>query len=68
MIVACIPCYNEEKNIAKVIIETKKFVDHVIVCDDGSNDFTSVIAENLGVTVIKHKKNLPFNFHHQARR
>ncbi len=58
MIVACIPCYNEEQNIAKVIIETKKFVDQVIVCDDGSNDFTSVIAENLDVIVIKHKKNL----------
>ena len=40
MIVACIPCYNEEQNIAKVIIETKKFVDQVIVCDDGSNDFS----------------------------
>jgi glycosyltransferase involved in cell wall biosynthesis len=48
LIIACIPAYNEEKTIAKVIIKTQKYVDKVIVCDDGSKDMTSEIAERLG--------------------
>jgi len=52
-----IPAYNEEKNIAKIIVKLKKTVDQIIVCDDGSTDSTSAIAESLGVTVVKHAKN-----------
>jgi glycosyltransferase involved in cell wall biosynthesis len=48
LIIACIPAYNEEKTIARVIIKTQKYVDKVIVCDDGSKDMTSEIAERLG--------------------
>ena len=44
-IVACIPAYNEEKTIAKVILKARKYVDKVIVCDDGSTDMTAEIAE-----------------------
>ena len=39
-----IPAYNEEKNIAKIIVELKKTVDQIIVCDDGSTDSTSIIS------------------------
>ena len=52
-----IPAYNEEKNIAKIIVKLKKIADQIIVCDDGSTDSTYAIAESLGVTVIKHPKN-----------
>ena len=52
-----IPAYNEEKNIAKIIVKLKKMVDQIIVCDDGSTDSTYAIAESLGATVIKHPKN-----------
>ena len=52
-----IPAYNEEKNIAKIIVKLKKTVDQIIVCDDGSTDSTYTIAESLGATVIKHPKN-----------
>ena len=52
-----IPAYNEEKNIAKIIVKLKKTVDKILVCDDGSTDSTCAIAESLGVTVIKHQKN-----------
>ena len=52
-----IPAYNEEKNIAKIIVKLKKMVDQILVCDDGSTDSTCAIAESLGVTVIKHPKN-----------
>ncbi|MEM2143735.1 MAG: glycosyltransferase [Candidatus Jordarchaeaceae archaeon] len=47
-VVACIPAYNEERAIAKVVVQTKKYVDHVVVCDDGSTDMTAEIAEGLG--------------------
>lgn len=57
MIVAGIPAYNEEKTIAKVILLAQKHVDVVVVCDDGSQDMTSDIAEKLGATVIRHEKN-----------
>lgn len=40
-VVVCIPALNEERNIAKVIVGSKKFTGRIIVCDDGSNDMTS---------------------------
>ena len=55
-----IPAYNEEKNIAKIIVHLKKMADQIIVCDDGSTDSTSEIAESLGVIVINHPKNLGY--------
>ena len=55
-----IPAYNEEKNIAGIITKLKKFTNSIIVCDDGSTDLTKEIAENLGVTVISHSKNLGY--------
>jgi len=59
-IVACIPAYNEEKTIAKVLLKTKKYVDKVIVCDDGSTDMTAEIAEALGAEVIRHERNIGY--------
>ena len=55
-----LPAYNEEKNIAKIIVQLKKVADQIIVCDDGSTDSTSIIAESLGVIIIKHPKNLGY--------
>ena len=55
-----IPAYNEEKNIASVIVKLKKIADVVIVCNDGSTDSTSEIAQNLGAVVINHTKNLGY--------
>ena len=59
-IIVGIPAFNEEKNIAVVIIQLKKIVDKIIVCNDGSTDLTSKIAEELGVIVINHEKNLGY--------
>ena len=53
-----IPCFNEEKNIAKIIVGLKGIADRVIVCDDGSQDMTSDIARALGAEVIVHSRNL----------
>ena len=52
-----IPAFNEEKNIASIIINLKKIARKIIVCDDGSTDSTAIIAKELGATVIEHHKN-----------
>jgi glycosyltransferase involved in cell wall biosynthesis len=52
-----IPAYNEEKTIAKVIANTKKYADTIIVADDGSTDDTGLIAEDLGAKVLRHARN-----------
>jgi hypothetical protein len=33
-IVGCMPAFNEERNIAAVVLSAQKFVDKVIVCDE----------------------------------
>tara|TARA_B100001245_G_scaffold59390_1_gene40790 strand:- start:107 stop:994 length:888 start_codon:yes stop_codon:yes gene_type:complete len=55
-----IPAYNEEKNIASIIVKLKKIAQKIIVCDDGSTDLTGEIAQKLGATVIRHPKNLGY--------
>mgnify|MGYP002813290882 CR=1 FL=1 len=57
MIVACIPAYNEERIIADIVQRTKKFVDKVIICDDGSSDKTAKNAKEAGADVISHSQN-----------
>jgi glycosyltransferase involved in cell wall biosynthesis len=56
-VVACIPALNEENTIAGIILLTKKYVDQVVICDDGSVDMTYEIAGAMATHVIKHKKN-----------
>ena len=56
--VACLPAYNEERKIFDVVTKTMEYVDTVIVCDDGSNDKTSKLAQKAGAYVVKHEKNL----------
>lgn len=54
---AIIPCHNEEASIGSVILKTKRFVNKVLVIDDGSSDDTKKIAQDAGAIVISHKKN-----------
>jgi len=53
----CIPAYNEEEHIGKIIKECKKFADKVVVCDDGSIDYTVEFAKKEGAIVLQHEKN-----------
>ncbi len=55
--VAGVPAYNEENTIASVVLKAKKYVDEVVVVDDGSDDNTTELAEEAGATVIKHGEN-----------
>ncbi len=59
-IIVGIPAFNEEKNIARILSKIKEITDTVIVCDDGSTDSTSKIANNHGALVINHEKNLGY--------
>ena len=59
-VVACIPAYNEERSIAKVVLQAKRYVDKVVVCSDGSTDVTAEIAEQLGAEVIRHERNMGY--------
>lgn len=43
--IAAMPAYNESHIIEEVITGCKKYVDKVIVVDDGSSDRTIEIAE-----------------------
>ena len=55
-----IPAYNEEKNIASIITKLRNITETIIVCNDGSSDLTSEIAERMGAQVINHEKNLGY--------
>lgn len=56
-ITVIIPAYNEEKNIGRVISEAKKYVDDVIVIDDGSKDKTFERAQEANL-ILRHVVNL----------
>jgi len=56
-IVAIIPAFNEELAIGSVILETKRYSDHVIVVNDGSSDRTAEIARLAGAEVISLSEN-----------
>ncbi|MFQ6136376.1 MAG: glycosyltransferase family 2 protein [Candidatus Hydrothermarchaeales archaeon] len=54
---AVIPAFNEGETIGKVVRDALKFVDHVVVVDDGSKDDTSIEASRNGAEVIRLEKN-----------
>jgi glycosyltransferase involved in cell wall biosynthesis len=53
----CIPAYNEEGRIGKVIRAARLFATKVVVFDDGSTDGTAEESKINGATVIKNEKN-----------
>ena len=59
-IIVGIPAFNEEKNIAAIMTRLSDVADTVIVCNDGSSDLTSNIAEKMGAVVVNHEKNLGY--------
>jgi len=59
-IIIGIPAFNEEKNIASIITKLRNISDTIVVCNDGSSDLTSEIAERMGAVVINHEKNLGY--------
>ncbi len=56
MRIACIPAYNEESNIGRIVSLAKQHVDRVVVCDDGSKDRTAELAKSAGAVVVSHDR------------
>ena len=52
-ITVIIPCLNEEQGIELVLRRMPKYVDEVIVVDNGSTDRSAAIASSFGATVIR---------------
>ncbi|MCG2677616.1 glycosyltransferase family 2 protein, partial [bacterium] len=52
-----IPAYNVEKSLPRVIKNAQKYVEKVIVVDDGSSDATFIKAKESGAEVLRHSKN-----------
>jgi glycosyltransferase involved in cell wall biosynthesis len=55
--VAIIPAWNEERIVASVVYGAAKYVDTVIVVDDGSTDRTATFAREAGAHVVRHAVN-----------
>jgi len=56
-VIAAIPCFNEERFIGSVVLKTKRYVDKVLVIDDGSADASAEVAKDAGATVYRHECN-----------
>lgn len=56
-IIAIIPAYNEEKHIEDIINRTKKYVEMVVVVDDGSADSTYKKSKSADI-ILRHIVNL----------
>jgi glycosyltransferase involved in cell wall biosynthesis len=59
-VVVGVPAFNEERTIARVVLEAQRYADRVVVCDDGSLDLTGEIAVRLGADVVRHERNLGY--------
>ncbi|MCL0098623.1 hypothetical protein M1O16_02030 [Dehalococcoidia bacterium] len=56
-VLATILCFNTEPFIADVVSNARKYVDQVVVINDGSHDGTAEAARTAGALVINHSVN-----------
>jgi len=56
-VVGAIPCFNEGQFIGDIVGRARRYVDKVIVVDDGSTDDTGKLARAAGAEVVRHAVN-----------
>ncbi len=56
-VTAVIPAYNEASRVAQVVRDALRYVNRVIVVDDGSTDATAEEARAAGALVLRHMEN-----------
>ncbi|MBT9133124.1 MAG: Undecaprenyl-phosphate mannosyltransferase [Firmicutes bacterium] len=56
-VIVAIPCFNTKPAIAGVVSRARRYVDQVVVIDDGSHDGTAEAARAAGALVVNHGVN-----------
>jgi len=56
-IIVAMPSYNTELFVGEVVSKAKKYVDQVVVIDDGSHDSSARAAKDAGALVVNHVTN-----------
>jgi len=56
-VVAIIPALNAQLTIARVVAEARRYIEPVVVVDDGSSDATGDVARAVGAIVLRHDVN-----------
>ena len=56
-VIAIIPAYNEVNSVSRIVKDASRFVDEIVVVDDGSEDMTAKEAESAGAKTIRHPSN-----------
>lgn len=56
-IVAVIPAYNAAQTLGDVIREALKFINNIVIINDGSKDETAAVAVRCGAEVVTHAQN-----------
>ncbi len=57
-IIAIIPAYNEAEKIGQVVNDVEKYVNHIIIVDDGSKDNTKQAIKGKKTIILRHICNL----------
>lgn len=56
-VVVIIPAHNEARSIGSVVVKARRYVDAVVVVDDGSKDDTAEVAADAGAILVRHRVN-----------
>jgi glycosyltransferase involved in cell wall biosynthesis len=59
-IIAVIPCFNTGRTIREVAAHVRRYVDRVVVINDGSTDDTGEAAKSAGADVVTHSSRLGY--------
>ena len=57
VVVAVIPAFNEERFVASVVLNARRYVNHVVLVDDGSTDRTTELGVAAGASVVTQPHN-----------